>query len=123
MERDTRQRRAIRTALEESGRPLSTQEVLQLARQSSPSLGTATVYRTLKSLVEEGWLAVVDVPGEAPRYERAGKDHHHHFHCRGCGRLFELEGCPDGLRHLTPLGFSLEAHEVVLYGRCTVCTA
>jgi Fur family transcriptional regulator, ferric uptake regulator len=123
MERDTRQRRAIRTALEESGRPLSTQEVLQLARQSSPSLGTATVYRTLKSLVEEGWLAVVEVPGEAPRYERAGKGHHHHFHCRGCGRLFELEGCPDGLRHLTPLGFSLEAHEVVLYGRCGVCTA
>ncbi len=123
MERDTRQRRAIRNALEQAGRPLSTHEVLLLAQPDSPSLGTATVYRTLKALVEEGWLAVVEVPGEAPRYERAGKGHHHHFHCRGCGRLFELEGCPDGLKHLTPNGFSLEAHEVVLYGRCTVCTA
>jgi Fur family ferric uptake transcriptional regulator len=123
MERDTRQRRAIRSALEQAGRPLSPLEVLDLAKPAAPSLGTATVYRTLKGLVEEGWLAVVEVPGESPRYELAGKGHHHHFHCRGCGRLFELEGCPDGLKRLIPQGFSLEAHEVVLYGRCIACAA
>jgi Fur family ferric uptake transcriptional regulator len=102
---------------------LSPQEVLDLAKQEAPSLGTATVYRTLKALVEESWLAVVEVPGESPRYELAGKGHHHHFHCRGCGRLFELEGCPENLSFLTPRGFSLEAHEVVLYGRCISCAA
>jgi Fur family transcriptional regulator, ferric uptake regulator len=123
MERDTQQRRAIRTALSEADRPLSPQEVLDLARRDAPSLGTATVYRTLKALVEEGWLAVVEVPGETPRYELSGKGHHHHFHCRGCGRLYELEGCPEGLKLLTPNGFSLESHEVVLYGRCVHCAA
>lgn len=123
MERDTQQRRAIRAVLRDAGRPLSPQEILDLARGSSPGLGTATVYRTLKGLLEEGWLAAVEVPGEPPRYELAGKGHHHHFHCRRCGRLYELEGCPEDLARLTPSGFSLEAHEIVLYGRCLGCTA
>ena len=87
----------------------------------SPGLGIATVYRTLKSGVEGGWLQPVDLPGEPPRYEPTGKQHHHHFHCRSCDRVYEIEGCPDGLRNLTPPGFALEAHEIVLYGRCADC--
>ena len=71
----------------------------------------------------EGALTQVELPGEAPRYETAGRQHHHHFHCRACDRVFELEGCPEGLRGLIPTGFSLESHEVVLYGRCAACAA
>ena len=122
MERDTQQRRAIRKALHLADRPLSPHELLELAQGDSPGLGTATVYRTLKGLVEQGAITPVDLPGEPPRYEIAGKRHHHHFHCRGCDRLFELEGCPEDLQRLTPRGFALEAHEVVLYGRCAECT-
>ena len=121
--RDTQQRRAIRAAIDEANRPLSPREVLETARRTSPSLGIATVYRTLKALVEEGALAQVELPGEPPRYEATGKRHHHHFHCRACDRVYELEGCPDGLRSLTPAGFFLESHEVVLYGRCAACVA
>jgi Fur family ferric uptake transcriptional regulator len=121
MERDTQQRRAIRQAFREAGRPLSPQEVLEVAGPQSPGLGVATVYRTVKGLVEQGWLATVALPGEPPRYEVAGKEHHHHFHCRGCGRVFELEGCPGELARMTPAGFVLENHEVVLYGRCAGC--
>ena len=121
MERDTQQRRAIRAAIEDAARPLTPQEVLEAARSQSPGLGLATVYRTLRSGVEGGWLQQVDLPGEAPRYEPTGKQHHHHFHCRRCDRVYEIEGCPEGLRGLTPPGFSLEEHEVVLYGRCAEC--
>jgi Fur family ferric uptake transcriptional regulator len=122
MERDTQQRRAIREAIERASRPLSPREVLELARPFCPGLGIATVYRTLKVWVEEGRLAQVDLPGEPPRYEATGKAHHHHFHCRACDRVYELQGCPEGLRRMTPEGFSLEAHEVVLYGRCAACS-
>jgi Fur family transcriptional regulator, ferric uptake regulator len=123
MERDTQQRRAIRAAFEEAGRPLSPQEVLEIAKRRSPGLGIATVYRTIKSLSEVGLLTQVDLPGETPRFEITGKMHHHHFHCRKCDRVYELEGCPEGLARMTPAGFSLEAHEVVLYGRCASCAA
>ena len=121
--RDTQQRRAIRAAIDEANRPLSPREVLESARRGSPGLGIATVYRTLKTWVDEGGLTQVDLPGEPPRYEATGKQHHHHFHCRSCDRVYELQGCPDGLRGLTPPGFSLESHEVVLYGRCAECAS
>ena len=119
--RDTPQRRAIRAALLDAGRPLTPEEVLSAGRVRVPSLGIATVYRNLKVLYEEGWAATVELPGEPVRYERAGKPHHHHFFCRACEQAFEVEGCPGGLRAVLPDGFELESHEVVLYGRCPGC--
>lgn len=121
MERDTRQRRAIRKVLEAAGRPLSPQEILEGARRQAPTLGPATVYRTLRALADEGWLTPVTLPGEPARYEPAGKTHHHHFRCRGCDRLFEVEGCRQASVAKAPRGFVIEDHEVVWYGRCARC--
>ena len=121
MERDTPQRRVIRQVFLEAGRPLGPQEVLEVAAPKAPRLGLATVYRTVRALVEQGWLVPVALPGEPPRYEVAGKGHHHHFHCRRCGKVYEIEGCPAELARLAPDGFVLEAHEVVLYGKCAGC--
>jgi Fur family transcriptional regulator, ferric uptake regulator len=121
--RQTRQRDAIRAALAAAGRPLSPQELLAAARAATPGLGLATVYRTVKSMLADGTIHAVELPAAPARYELAGKHHHHHFHCRACDRVYELEGCPEGLRHLTPPGFALESHELVLYGRCAGCAA
>lgn len=121
MERQTRQRKAIRDALQDAGRPLSPTEILTLAKPRVRGLGMATVYRSIRSLVEAGELVSVELPGEPARYESAGKHHHHHFHCRACKRVFEVEGCPEDIESLVPKGFALEAHEVVLYGRCAGC--
>lgn len=122
MERDTAQRRAIRTVLDDAGRPLSPREVLFAGKEHVPSLGMATVYRTLNSLLDEGFVAAVELPGEPARYEVAGKPHHHHFHCRSCDQVFEVPGCPGNLRSVVPDGFRLESHEVVLYGACAECS-
>lgn len=123
MQRDTRQRRAIRRAFEEAGHPLSPQELLDLAQEEVRSLGIATVYRNIRALQDDGWLETVELPGEPPRYEVAGKAHHHHFHCRDCDRVFEVEGCPGNIQAITPNGFKLERHEFVLYGLCDACRA
>ena len=108
MERNTRQRQAIRRIFEENDRPLSPQEVLPAAQSYAPGLGIATVYRNVKALLEDGWLESVSLPGEPPRYEIAGKRHHHHFRCRCCDRVFEINGCYTNLLQLTPRGFRLE---------------
>ncbi|MBY0491082.1 MAG: transcriptional repressor [Gemmatimonadaceae bacterium] len=121
MERNTKQRDAIREVFERTARPLGPTEVLEAGRAQVAGLGIATVYRTINSLVESGWLVPVELPGEAPRYERSGAAHHHHFRCRSCDRVFEIQGCPGDLADLTPAGFVLEAHEVVLYGVCASC--
>lgn len=121
MERKTPQRQAIREAIERADRPLSPQEILDQAGPSAPGLGMATIYRTVKTGVDEGWLKPVELPGSATRYEIAGKQHHHHFACRECNGVFEVDGCPGNLGQLTPEGFKLESHEVVLYGLCRQC--
>jgi Fur family ferric uptake transcriptional regulator len=121
MPRNTEQRTAIRKALLESDGPLSAGEILDGARENSRGLGIATVYRNIKRLLAEGWLIPVDIPGGPTRYEVADKDHHHHFVCRACDRVFEVPMCPADLAKMTPVGFKVDDHEVVLYGKCPDC--
>jgi Fur family transcriptional regulator, ferric uptake regulator len=121
MARKTTQRQSIQSVFEGSNRPLGPSEVHLAAQKSSPALGIATVYRAIKDLVEDHWLVCVNLPGEPARYERAGKRHHHHFHCTACKRVFEAEGCSLSLKRLVPEGFRLMAHELVLYGLCASC--
>lgn len=121
MERSTRQRTAIRAVIDAAGRPLSPQEVLEAAQAEVPALGLATVYRNLKLLVEEGEIAAVTLPGESARYEHAQHAHHHHFQCTTCRRVFDVHDCPGDLAKLAPAGFTVEHHELTLYGRCDEC--
>ena len=123
MERNTRQRSAIRDALARAERPLLPAEVLAAAQAEAPSLSIATVYRNLKSMVDEGELHPVQLPGENPRFELAGHRHHHHFQCTRCQRVFDVHACPSDLSRLAPSGFTVEDHELTLYGRCRECVA
>jgi Fur family ferric uptake transcriptional regulator len=119
--RNTQQRDAIRQAIREADRPLSPQELVLAAQEKTPGVGVATVYRTIKKFLEQGWLTSIELPGEPPRYELSGKTHHHHFRCRSCDGVFELPGCALRFEKGLPDGFELEAHEVVLFGRCPEC--
>jgi Fur family transcriptional regulator, ferric uptake regulator len=121
MERSTRQRTAIRAAIEAAGRPLSPQEMLEAAQAEVPALSLATVYRNLKTLVDEGDITTVMLPGDSPRYEPARHAHHHHFQCTICKRVFDVHDCPGDLARLAPKGFTVESHELTLYGRCDTC--
>jgi Fur family ferric uptake transcriptional regulator len=119
--RNTRQKQAIRTAFEEADRPLSPEEALAAAQRHYENLGIATVYRNIKAMLADGSLEPVSLPGEAMRYEIAGKAHHHHFHCHDCGKLYELEGCSTTVLPRLPRGFRVTGHEFLLYGVCARC--
>jgi Fur family transcriptional regulator, ferric uptake regulator len=119
--RNTRQKQAIRDAFIEANRPLSPEEALAAAQHHYETLGIATVYRNIKSLLAEGWLDPVSLPGQATRYEVAGKAHHHHFHCRKCGRMYELGDCAGTVLPRPPKGFRVAGHELLLYGNCARC--
>jgi len=120
-ERNTRQREAIRNAIVQAKRPLSTQEILEAANQQVTGVGIATVYRTIKAFLQTGDIIVVSLPGDAPRYELSGRGHHHHFHCNRCNRVYDVDQCPGDLRTIAPAGFRVDRHELTLYGLCNSC--
>jgi Fur family ferric uptake transcriptional regulator len=119
--RKTTQKNAIREVFQEDDRPLGIEEILTAGRRKIPSLDQSTVYRNLKILVEKGWLLKINHPILGTLYERSGKGHHHHFHCRICNKVFELSGCALSEEKLTPPGFVTEGHEVYLFGACSSC--
>lgn len=123
VDRSTRQKRAIEAVLQNHENPLTASEIQALASKEVPTIGLATVYRSLKSLSQEGRVVAVEIPGQPPRYERADKGHHHHFVCRVCGEVFELEKCPEGIAKIAPPRFRVEDHEIILYGSCDSCIA
>ena len=123
MDRNTRQKRAIESVLRTHQKPLSPVEILEFALKEVPSIGIATVYRSLKSLAKDGQVVTVEIPGESPRYERSDKGHHHHFLCRTCGEVFDLKKCLEGIKKMAPPRFRVEDHEIILYGACSGCAS
>lgn len=123
MQRATRQRAAILATLRYAGRPLTPHEVLSGAQHEVAALGIATVYRNLKRLLLEEEIRLVELPGEAARYEAVhhGHEHHHHFLCNRCGRAFDVHGCAEDFARMVPRGFVVQNHDITLYGLCKDC--
>jgi Fur family ferric uptake transcriptional regulator len=111
----------ISDLIEREARPLSAKEILDEGKKQLPKLGLATVYRAIESLLEEGFLVEVFLPGSSKRYEKKNLGHHHFFQCFQCDKAFGVSGCPGSFPQMTPKGFQVEGHEVILYGRCALC--
>lgn len=119
--RKTKQRDALASVFEQASHPISVEELLEVASRKVEGLGIATVYRAVSSLLAAGEIEAVEIPGEPTRYERADKEHHHHFQCERCERAFDISGCLENLRRLVPPKFQINAHAVTLYGLCSSC--
>jgi Fur family transcriptional regulator, ferric uptake regulator len=122
-QRQTRQRDVIAEVIDQAPGPLTVPEILERAQQELQGIGIATVYRTIKLLLEAERIQTVILPSGETRYEPTGRGHHHHFHCRQCGRVFDLDTCPVSVaRGRYPEGYVVEDHELTLYGLCPACS-
>lgn len=94
----------LRAALEDHGQRMTGQRVLlaryleskedafsaEQIRADLPGVGRATIYRTLKILVDAGALCKTQLPDGSPRYKRDDPVHHHHVVCTTCGKVGEF---------------------------------
>lgn len=119
--RATRQRHAIKNAFEQTGRPLGPKEVLDLASEDVPNLGIATVYRNIKTMLEQGELDTIDLPGQPSRYyPKQGSAQSQRtplFLCQKTNRVFFVDPQEIQLQvaHL-PENFVVNHSDVILYG-------
>jgi len=123
MQRITKQRTAILRCLSEKGRPLSIEEIQAYAAIEIPQINLSTVYRTIKKLIQEGKIDLIELPGEKSCYEIHQKEHHHYFLCDSCNKTYFINKCPRGLSEIVPKGFHLLGHSITLNGFCQECHA
>lgn len=122
--RQTRQRTAVRDALESLTEFKSAQQLHELLRLRGDAVGLATVYRCLQSLAEAGEVdAITGADGET-RYRRCSAEHHHHLVCRSCGRTVEVQ--TEALEAWTVRvagehGFRDARHSLEIFGLCADC--
>src|ERR1035437_6783994 len=126
-QRATVQGGAVRSVLAEGAGFNSAQDIHAALRLQGKSVGLSTVYRHLKSLVEQGVADVIQSPdGEAP-YRYCGETttaHHHHLVCRECGHTEEVtaraaERCASDIAR--EYDFAYVAHTVEICGTCAPC--
>ncbi len=104
---------------------ISPEELYGLVKEKDPSIGQATVYRTLKLLSDSKIAREVDFGDGVSRYEPFfGQNHHDHLICQECGISVEvfderIEKLQEELaeRH----DFTLSTHSMYLYGKCAQC--
>ncbi|PCJ62656.1 MAG: transcriptional repressor [Planctomycetota bacterium] len=122
--RKTNQREIIYEVIKNSKGPLSPNELLEKAKENNESIGIATIYRTIKLLIDANEIIQVTLPDGQTRYELSKLDHHHHFKCKKCNSIFDLDNCPLSIPDQinVPAGFILEGHEITLFGVCAKCS-
>lgn len=118
----TPQRRTIFEVLEGATHHPSAEQVFDEVRQRLPDVSLATVYKTLKELVQMGEIQELNYHGDRSRFDPR-VEAHSHLKCRGCGRLVDV--LHDFGRFEVPLqqccGFKVERHEIVFHGLCGDC--
>ena len=91
-----------------------------------PEVGRATVYRTIRHLVNAGALCKLPILDGAPMYSIARVEHHHHTICSRCGAVGEF-------RHSTvervmrslekEIDGDIVGHRMEIFITCTTCLA
>lgn len=121
--KNTRQRDVIVDVFLSLDTHLSLQELLEAVQQREPGIGFATIYRTMKLLVEAGIAKERNFAQGNTQYEPAGfGEHHDHLICTLCGLIIEFEDELIEARQSEVArqhGISIRSHRHEIYGTCT----
>lgn len=120
--RATSPRRMVLEAMESLGEHFSAEELAARV----PTVGRATVYRTLRLLQDEGLLCRVQLERGGLNYRLTQRGHHHHLTCTACGAIqdfgdFEISATLEEIAARS--GFRMTGHWIEMYGRCAGCEA
>ena len=122
--RSTRQFQAVAAELATSEDFRSAQDIHAAMRARGESVGLATVYRALQSLVEFGDADIVKSGSSEAIYRQCSRSHHHHLVCRWCGRTVEVRGPAVETwadKMAAEHGYTDVSHTLELFGTCAEC--
>ena len=123
IERQTKQKDAIRAALADCEEFISAQDLHRRLEDEGSKIGLATVYRQLNALADAGAADTIRLDGQK-LFRLCGDDgHHHHLVCRRCGKTVEIDPPSEAwLRKVADgHGFTVESHTLEVFGLCSDC--
>lgn len=121
--RYSKQREAIKQYLRTSKDHPTAETVYQAMLLQFPNISLGTVYRNLNFLAERGEILRLNV-GDGTEHYDGYLAPHHHFYCRACHRVIDLE--MDSINHINYIanaGFDgiIEEHVIYFQGLCPNC--
>lgn len=118
--RITRQRRQVVAAIDRKNGGFTAEDIaIELE-----GVGRATVYRTLKLLVNADVICKLALPDGTPMYSPSRVEHHHHSVCTSCGAIEEFRDTTVErvLRSLTrEIEGEIVGHRMEVFIRCQSC--
>jgi Fur family ferric uptake transcriptional regulator len=122
--RSTAPRQTVVASVLRYDRPFTAEQLVTVVRKTDPSLGRATVYRTLEILASIDVVTRILQPGGHPAYVVGSPGHRHHLVCSGCGSTVAFTACPvdelvNTLRRDTD--YAISGHLLEVFGVCPSC--
>ncbi len=102
-------------------RHMSAEDIYRALLDQSEDIGLATVYRVLTQFEAASLVKRHHFEGATAVFELNEGEHHDHIVCMDCGHVEEFMDCGIERRQLDVahrLGFEIEEHNLILYGRC-----
>lgn len=121
--RVTPQRRYIFNLLSKDESHPTVEELYQKTKVDMPDISRATIYNTVRALVDLGQLHEVEELGSNYKRYDPKIESHDHLYCVGCHRIIdiELEEDPTSLPQGDINGFKIQRSQVTHYGICQDC--
>jgi Fur family peroxide stress response transcriptional regulator len=119
--RITPQRVQIYNMLIKEKKHLTAEEIYEKIRRVIPAVSLATVYTALDIFKEKELIEEIRIRFDKSCFG-ARTDRHHHFLCRVCGKIFDIDipPCPT-LQKMEVEGNAIEELQGYFYGRCRKC--
>ena len=118
--RSTAPRRAIVRVLDGKLEGFTAEEI----GNALPEVGRATIFRTIKLLLDAGVICRLNLIDGSPRYSLSRVEHHHHTICVQCGTVGEFRAATVE-RVLRVIGNDIPGeivgHRIELYVTCDRC--
>lgn len=113
----TEQRKTLLDILENSGIPLSAEDIFK----KTNNISLATIYRALDTFSKSGILNKISVGADEKKYyELSSNNHRHYAVCINCKRMEYIDFCP--VEKLSLKDFQITGHRLELYGYCKNCS-
>ncbi len=118
--RFTPQRQQVYDVLLQKRDHPTAEEVFIRAKRQMPEISHATVYNCLDALVKSGLARQVNVERGATRF-CPNMTEHGHFHCSGCGTIYDVQLPRELPCVAVPRGFKPVGFDVTIHGLCAEC--